>query len=207
MWDVIMNNLPSVITALGTIILGWFTYNQYRKNKMTDLEIERIKNQDKIDNKRRSDNSTLVFGELWNLLYELKADRVYIVQPHPLGREEMLTIYFEVKRKGVEPMKPHIQNLKISEVANFASQLVKNLFWYINDIDNQVEDRYANSIISSCGCKGAIIKRLSDNKHDWVGSIFCEFTKPMEVGEEEARAVLHQAATNIQYILPEIREF
>ena len=58
MWDAIMNNLPSVITALGTIILGWFTYNQYRKNKMTDLEIERIKKQDKIDNKRRSDNSS-----------------------------------------------------------------------------------------------------------------------------------------------------
>ena len=71
MCDVIMDNLPNIITALGTIILGWFTYNQYRKNKMTDLEIERIKKQDKIDNKRRSDNSTLVFGELWNLLYEL----------------------------------------------------------------------------------------------------------------------------------------
>lgn len=198
--------IPQIITAIGTIVLGWFTYNQYRKNKMTDMEIDRIKNHDKAENKRRSDNATLVFGELWNLLYELKADRVYIVQPHPLGHEEMLTVYFEVKRKGVEPMRPHIQNLKISEVAKFASELVKNLFWFITDIDAQVEDRYANSIISSCGCKGAIIKRLSDNRHDWVGSIFCEFTKPMTINEEEAQKLLHQCATNIQYILPEVRE-
>lgn len=201
-----MQYIPSIITAIGTIVLGWFTYNQYRKNKMTDLEIDKIKNQDKIANKRRSDNATLVFGELWSLLYELKADRVYIVQPHPLGHEEMLTVYFEVKRKGVEPMRPHIQNLKINEVAKFASELVKNLFWFITDIDAQVEDRYANSIISSCGCQNAIIKRLSDNRHDWVGSIFCEFTNSMEISEEEAREILHNAATNIQYILPEVRE-
>jgi hypothetical protein len=146
-----------------------------------------------------------VFGELWNVLYETGASRVYIVQPHPLGHEEMLTIYFEVKRKGVEPMKGHIQNMRISEVATFASSLVKNLFLYITDIDAQVEDRYARSILSSYGCESAIIKRLSDNKHDWVGSIFCEFTDKMTVSEEDAKEILHIAATNIQYILPEIR--
>lgn len=198
--------LPEIITALGTIILGWFTYNQYTKNKRTDMEIERIKNEDKLNNKRRSDNATLVFGELWNVLYETGAARVYIVQPHPLGHEEMLTIYFEVKRKGVEPMKPHIQNMKISEVAKFASSLVKNLFLYITDIEKQVQDRYARSILSSYGCENAIVKRLSDSKHDWVGSIFCEFTSPMKISEEEASDILHRAATNIQYILPEVRD-
>jgi hypothetical protein len=59
--------------------------------------------------------------------------------------------------------------------------------------------------LSSCGCEAAIIKRLSDNKHDWVGSIFCEFTDEMNISEEEAKEILHIAATNIQYILPEIR--
>lgn len=199
------NNLPEIITALGTIILGWFTYNQYTKNRITDEKIERMKREDKERSERRIDNSMLVYGELWNVLYETGASRVYIVQPHPLGHEEMLTIHFEVKRKGVEPMKPHIQQMKISEVAKFASDLVKNLFMYITDIDNQVKDRYARSILSSYGCQAAIVKRLSDNKHDWVGSIFCEFTKPMEIIEDDAKEILHNAATNIQYILPEIR--
>lgn len=194
-----------LVGAIGGIYSIWVKYNQDAKNKKTDYELEKLRNEDKIKNKRRSDNAMLVFGELWNVLYNTGASRVYIVQPHPLGHEEMLTIYFEVKRKGVEPMRPHIQQLRIAEVAKFASDLVKNIFLYITDIEEQVEDRYARSIISSHGCCSAIIKRLSDNKHDWVGSIFCEFTQPMTISEEDAQELLHNAATNIQYILPEIK--
>lgn len=194
-----------VIGAIGGVYAIWTKYNQDAKNKKTDYEIEKLRNEDRIKNKRRSDNAMLVFGELWNVLYNSGASRVYIVQPHPLGHEEMLTVYFEVKRRGVEPMRPHIQQLKISEVAKFASGLVKNVFLYITNIEEQVEDRYARSIISSHGTTNAIIKRLSDNRHDWVGSIFCEFTQPMNISEEDAKELLHNAATNIQYILPEIK--
>lgn len=196
----------NIITALGTIILGYFTYNQYTKNKITDYKLTKWKEEDMEINKRRSDNAMLVYGELWDLLYEIHADRVYIVQPHPLGREEMLTIYFEVKRRWAKPMKPSIQKMKISEVAKFSSELVKNLFMYITDIENQVKDRYAQSIFSSCGTTGVIVKRLSDQKHDWVGSLVCEFTDPINITEDEAKHKLHTIATNIQYILPEIRE-
>lgn len=205
-------NIAEIIVAIGGLIgaIGgvysiWTKYNQDAKNKKTEYEIEKLRNEDKAKNQRRTDNSTLVFGELWNVLYETGASRVYIVQPHPLGHEEMLTIYFEVKRKGVEAMKPHVQNLRISEVAKFAESLVRNLFMFITNIEGQVDDRYARSILSSYGCEAAIIKRLSDNNHDWVGSIFCEFTDEMSVDEESAKEILHIAATNIQYILPEIR--
>lgn len=197
--------IGGLVGAIGGVYSIWTKYNQDAKNKKTDYEIEKLRNEDKAKNQRRTDNSTLVFGELWNVLYETGASRVYIVQPHPLGHEEMLTIYFEVKRKGVEAMKPHVQNLRISEVAKFASTLVKNLFMYITSIEEQVDDRYARSILSSYGCEAAIIKRLSDNNHDWVGSIFCEFTDEMNIDEAEAKEILHIAATNIQYILPEIR--
>ena len=117
----------------------------------------------------------------------------------------LLSVYYEVKRKGVEPMKPHMQGLPISEVPKFSSDLVKNLFLYITDIDEQVNDKYAKSILSSYGCRAAIIKRLNDNRHDWIGSIFCEFTRPLSVSEENAREIMHTAAMNIQYLLPEYR--
>lgn len=194
-----------LIGAIGGVYAIWTKYNQDAKNKKTEYEIEKLRNEDKMNNKRRSDNAMLVFGELWNVLYNSGASRVYIAQPHPLGHEEIITIYFEVKRKGVEPMRPHIQQMRIAEVAKFASDLVKNVFMYITDIEEQVNDRYARSIISSHGCCNAIIKRLSDSKHDWVGSIFCEFTEPMTISEEDAKELLHNAATNIQYILPEIK--
>lgn len=200
-----MEYLPAIISAIGTIIAAWFAYNQYTKNKLTDLKIEKFRKDEEIKSIRRADNSSIVYGELWNILHELDADRVYIVQPHPLGNESLLSIYYEVKRKGVEPMKPHVQNLRIADVAKFSSYMVKNLFMYITDIDTQVQDKYAKSILSSYGCEAAVVKRLNDNTHDWVGSIFCEFTRPIHVSEDEAREIMHRCAMNIQYLLPEYK--
>lgn len=200
-----MEYLPAIISAIGTIIAAWFAYNQYTKNKLTDLKIEKFRQDEEIKSIRRADNSSIVYGELWNILHELDADRVYIVQPHPLGNESLLSIYYEVKRKGVEPMKPHVQNLRIADVAKFSSYMVKNLFMYITDIDTQVQDKYAKSILSSYGCEAAVVRRLNDNKHDWVGSILCEFTRPIHVSEDEAREIMHRCAMNIQYLLPEYK--
>lgn len=200
-----MEYLPAIISAIGTIIAAWFAYNQYTKNKLTDLKIEKFRQDEEIKSIRRADNSSIVYGELWNILHEFDADRVYIVQPHPLENESLLSIYYEVKRKGVEPMKPHVQNLRIADVAKFSSDMVKNLFMYITDIDTQVQDKYAKSILSSYGCEAAVVKRLNDNKHDWVGSIFCEFTRPIHVSEDEAREIMHRCAMNIQYLLPEYK--
>lgn len=168
-------------------------------------KIEQFQREEEAKSTRRADNSSLVYEGLWNILHGLNADRVYIVQPHPLGNESLLSIYYEVRRKGVEPMKPHIQNLHISDVAKFCGDLVKNLFMCLTNIDEQVEDKYAKAIISSYGCQAAIIKRLNDNKYDWVGSICCEFLHPIDVSEEEARQVLHEAAMTIQYLLPEFK--
>ncbi len=194
----------NIINAIGVIVVAYFTYNQYTKNKVTDYKLEKWKEEDKVKNKRRIDNGMIVYGELWDLLYGLKADRVYIIQPYPLGHEETLSIYFEVKRKWAEPMKPHIQKMRICEVAKFASELAQNVFLYITNINEQITDRYAQSIFSSCGTSHVLVKRLSDNQHDWVGSIICEFVGDMEISEEDARNELHKKATNIQYILPSI---
>lgn len=201
-----MEFLPAIISALGTIIAAYFAYNQYTKNKLTDLKVAQLEAEQSERQRRRSDNSAIVHGELWEILHELKADRVYIVQPHPLGNESMISIYFESKRKGVESMKPRVHNLKMCDVAKFCQELASRLFWAINDIDAEVDDRYAKSLLSACGTSQVIIKRLSDNTHDWVGSIFCEFTTRANVDADLARATLHQAAQNIQYILPQYIE-
>jgi hypothetical protein len=201
----ILEYLPAIITAIGTLILGWFTYNQYTKNKMTDLKIEQLRSDNEEKKKRRADNSAIVHGELWEALHQLKADRVYIVQPHPLGNESMVSIYFESKRKGVESMKDKVQNLKMCECATFCSEMARNLYMYFDDIDSQVKDKYAKSLLSACGTSVVAIKRLSDNTHDWVGSVFCEFTHKSEANENEIRDVLHDVATSIQYLLPEYK--
>lgn len=198
--------LPAIISAIGTIVIGWFAYNQKTKDRMTDIKIEQLRARNEEKRNRRADNSAIVHGELWHALVELRADRVYIVQPHPLGNESMVSIYFESKRKGVESMKPKVQNLKMCECASFCADMAKNLYIYYDDIDEQVKDRYAKSLLSACGTSKVAIKRLSDNTHDWVGSIFCEFTHDVDVDKEEVRAVLHDVAMNVQYLLPEYKD-
>ncbi len=47
--------------------------------------------------------------------------------------------------------------------------------------------------------------RMNDNKYDWVGSIFCEFTHQIEIQAEDAQKIMHQAANAIQYLLPEYK--
>lgn len=200
-----MEYLPAIISAIGTIIAAWLSYNQYTKNKLTDLKIEQFKKEEEARSERKAYCSAVVYNSLHDVLRDLKADRVYIVQPHPLGNESMLSIYYEVKRNGVDGMREKVQGLKMSEMAKFSYEMANNLFMFITDIDNEVEDKYAKSLLSSCGCTGAIIKRLNDNRYDWVGSIFCEFINPMEITEEEARNILHRAAMSIQYLLPELK--
>ena len=202
----VITAIGGVIGAFGGIYALWTKYNQEAKNKKTEYELEKLRNEDKKRNKKRSDNSILVFGELWDVMHDTEASRVYIVQPHPLGHEEMLTIAFEVKKKGVEPMKPHVQSLNISSVPKFAADMVKKPFMYITDIQKQMSDEYAKALLSSYGTKNAIAKRLSDNRHDWVGSIFCEFTYPMEINQEDAQKILDKAAMTIQYIIISVKE-
>ena len=168
-------DIANIISAAGTLLAAYFAYNQYTKNKLTDLKVEYFKKEEERRSYHRSENSAKVFGELWRVLYETKADRVYIVQPHPLGHIAFLSVQFEVKRKGIAGMRENIQSLPMSEVAVFAENLAKNLFMFYSDIDNQVKDKVAKSLLSTNGCNSVAIKRLNSSQ-DWVGNIFCEFT-------------------------------
>lgn len=205
-------DLASVITAIGGVLgtLGgiysyWCKYNQDTKNKMTDFKLEQYRKQEERRSYQRSNDSAIVFGELWRILHECEASRVYIVQPHPLKHSAFLSIQFEVKRRGVEGMKMEVQSLPMEEVAAFSKQMAENIWMCFTNIDEQVKDRRAKSILSSNGTKAVAIKKLSSSI-DWVGSIFCEFTEEMKVSEEEIHQVMHEVALNIQYNLPEFRE-
>ena len=102
-------DIANIFSAIGTLAAAYFAYNQYTKNKLTDLKVEYFKKEEERKSYRRSENSARVFGELWRVLYETKADRVYIVQPHPLGHIAFLSVQFEVKRKGIAGMRENIQ--------------------------------------------------------------------------------------------------
>lgn len=196
--------LSPVITAVGVIVMAWWKATQGARDLKAQRDHEAEIRKTEAKYQRRNDHSMIVYNTLHNIRVELGADRVYIVQPHPLGNESLLTIYYEVRRSGVEPMREAVNELPMSDVADFAGQLHDNLFMYIDEIDS-VSDPYAKSLLATHGTEQVFIKRLSDSRHDWVGSIFAEFSHDAQVSEAEAKEAMHRAALAIQYILPEIQ--
>jgi hypothetical protein len=204
-WAGIITAIGALIGAVGGIYSIWAKFHQDEKNKLTDLKIEQYRAQEHQRSFRRAENTGKVLGELSQVMISTGADRVYIVQPHPLGHIAFLSIQFEVKARGVQGMRMEVQKLEMSEVPQFSKMMAEKLFMYFDDIDNQMEDRVAKSLLSSNGTVAAAIKRLNSSR-DWVGSIFCEFMEQPRISEEEIKAILHEAAINIQFNLPEFQE-
>ncbi len=201
-----MENIPAIISAIAVILSAWFSYNQYAKNKLTDLKIERWKAEEETKSAKRSDNIAKIYGVLWQLLHELNADRVYIVQPHPLTNNLFLSVSLEVKRNGVSSMKPIVQNLPMSDVAAFSAELSARDFLFYKDVEHDVRDKRARAIMMTNGCYSTVVKRLADDEHDWIGSIFCGFVRQQELQPATLRQQLQEAADHIQYILPPYKE-
>lgn len=201
-WSAIVS---AVTTAAVGIWTAWFTYNQKTKDKLTDLKIDQYKKEMKKRSFKRSEDTAKVLGALNKILLGANADRVYIVQPHPLGHIAFLSIQFEVKANGVQGMRYEVQKLEMSDVPKFCERMVDNLWMYLDNIDEQVQDPYAKALLSSNGTKVAAIKRMSTAR-DWVGSIFCEFMETPAISESDLQKLMHEAAITIQYNLPEYQE-
>ncbi len=196
---------PAIITAVGTILMGWWKYDQTRRDALVKLEMAQKEADMKARSKRRNENVSQIYGLLWRLLHDLHADRVYIVQPHPLATHEFLSIGLEVPRTGVAPMQPHIQRLPMCDVAAFSAELSGRDFIYYRRIEENVRDPRARALLLNGGSASAIIRRMTTPEEGWVGNIFCEFNHTTEVAPEYAKGLLAAAAERIQYILPPIQ--
>jgi hypothetical protein len=198
-----VHDLPAIISSIGTLVAAFFAYNQYTKNKMTDVKIEKWKQEERDRVNLRSENFAIIFGELWDILHTLGADRVYIIQPHPLSDNKYLSIALEVNRKGISKMKPDMQQIPMAEVAVFARALVQNDFMYFANVQ-EIEDKRTRGILASKGTQAAFVKYLGDGKR-WVGNIVCEFTRTPSVDKAEAEKLISKKANTIGYILPEFQ--
>lgn len=203
-----LENLPEILTGIASIVALWFTYNQYTKNKMTDYKIEKWKEEEQKKHITDAGNIATIFGELWELLYFLKADRVYIIQPHPLYKQMFISATLEVKNYGISSAKTSLTDVRIDTIPKFVSQLAKEDLIFIEDTETAEVETKVKSIMMCNGCKSLFIKRLLDDQERWVGSIVLGYIKPFDKCGVEKRLVermTRTGATAIQYILPEIK--
>lgn len=201
-----------IILGLFTLINGLWTaylaYNQKTKDKITDYKIEKLKEDDKKQQVTNAGNIATIFGELWELLYFLKADRVYIIQPHPLYRQMYISATLEVKNYGVSSAKNTINDVKIESMPKFVSQLANEDLIYIKDTETVDVETKVRSIMVGNGCKSIFIKRLVDENNNWIGNIVLGYLRPFEdygIEKKLVERMTRTSAMSIQYILPEFK--
>lgn len=208
--------ITRALSVLSAIVVGWFTYNQTAHNKRVEAEIERKaaeadkrRKEDILraeqENSRRRRHSALIYGELGDLRGDYDACRVYIAQPHPMGDIEKVSIYYEVKRKGVESMRNHIQQLALADIPQFGKELADNGYLHYRCID-EVRDDVAHTLMHAAGTKQLYVVRLLDKNDDWCGSLFVEYTRKSKVDAVRLRQHMEKVAKDIHLILPEYKE-
>lgn len=194
-----------IIGLVSPLATAWFAYNQNAKNAKVQRDMERWKKEEEQKAFMRNKYSGQVFGQIHELLRSAKADRVYIVQPHPLGHVAFLSCYFEAVNNGITEMQSSIQSIPMSRIPMFSSSLADNLWLFYDNIDEQVTDDVAKSLFLANGTRVVGIKRM-DNTKDWVGSIFIEYIEEPELTEFEIKKLAHDSAMVIRHILPEFKE-
>lgn len=193
----------ALFTAIQAIVIAWFKISQKSTQKKLDLKLRMMEQEEKRKVKIRHNNVNRIFGEIWELLHFLKADRVYILQPYPLDHTHYITIEYEVKRKGIVGMKESVQKMPISEIAVFARDIADNDFLFFPDVESNVNDKRTRALLTLNGGASEAIKRMTDDRHDWNGSIVVEYVNKTDMDQAEIKKMLDKAAMTIQYILPE----
>jgi hypothetical protein len=203
-----MEQIAVIVTGffalLSTVVTLWFRSNQKTKDKMTDLKIENIKKEN--DNKIALNNRhiALIHGEMWELLIRLDADRCFIIQPHPEHKHLFLSVALEVDRKGISPVKDIFQNVPISEMAGFTKLLATDIWMYFDDVETQVQDKKAKSLMAIAGTVQVAIRQLTDVSGSWVGSLVVENINVKEYDKDFGMNSITNSANLIQFILPPI---
>ena len=112
--------------------------------------MEKWRKEEHQNNVKKAGSIATIYGELWELLYFLKADRVYLIQPHPLYREMFISATLEVKKYGVSSVRESLCDIKIESVANFVSELANQDYLFIKDIESSnIRLRNKNSSYSA----------------------------------------------------------
>lgn len=188
--------ISAFIAAVGAIVASYVAVLNKRN-------IEKWKEDISKDSSKKVSNVATIYGEMWGLLHTLNADRVFIIQPHPLINHLYLSIGLEVVRNGVNKLTYSIKDLPMADVANFTSDIAKEDFIFYKDTEEDCADKRAKALFSINGTSQLAIKKLIDLNDNWIGSLCIDSTLDGKIESENLFKIVSESANNIQYILPE----
>ena len=154
------------------------------------------------DSKTKKDVGT-IYNIISALLSTMRASRVYIIQPHPLDKNEFLSVVYEVTDMGIMPIKGQLVDFPAENMPVFVGEISQRDFLYYKNI-SMLKGKRSRAFFANVGAESLIIKHLSDDQNDWIGSLVVDFMNETTVAPDYAKNVLQDAADKIQFILPPV---
>ena len=176
--------------------------NEVRFNK---IELENRIRLEKEKSKLRETFSRL-YGYMWKLLLSVEADRVYIIQPHPLADKQFISVSLEVLNpdRDVRPQKDDFQFKKMSEWAGFISKLSDN-DWVIYQEGGEIRDLKSRLEFKRRGLSLMVLRRMTDEYGDWEATLCVEYTHNIPTNLDYIKGKMARKAELIADILPEYK--
>ena len=201
-----MESISSLIinSLMAPLVLGGAAVLWRYLEKKTDLRLKELEKKiNENDVKTKKDVGT-IYNVISALLSAMQASRVYIIQPHPLDKNEFLSVVYEVTDMGIMPIKGQLVDYPAENMPVFVGEISQRDFLYYKST-NMLKGKRSRAFFSNVGTESLIIKHLSDDKSDWIGSIVVDYMHETNVAPDYSKALLQDAADKIQFILPPVK--
>ena len=217
--------LAAVIVATGGIITaiivplvnGWiksqerkFEVKIQEKEKENESRFNKIELENRIrlekEKSKLRETFSRLYGYMWKLLLSVEADRVYIIQPHPLADKQFISVSLEVLNpdRDVRPQKDDFQFKKMSEWAGFISKLSDN-DWVIYQEGGEIRDLKSRLEFKRRGLSLMVLRRMVDEYGDWEATLCVEYTHNIPTNLDYIKGKMAIKAELIADILPEYK--
>ncbi len=202
--------IAGLITALGLAPVLLVITQHWIKNSERRAE-ERAK---RIKEKADEDRAALIgiysklWAYMWKLLFTIDADRVYIIQPHPIHERQFISISLETvhPERDVASHKDGFQFRRLSEWSWFASALGTKDWVIFRSLDDiKAKDLKTYSEAYRRGVQSVYFRRLCDVKRQWIGTLCVEYTHKNPSEYDFIKGNMIEKATLIADILPEYK--
>lgn len=213
--------IAALIGSLGVIILGIAQIVGKRKERELEFDLkqrevenqrrfEKIEQEDKIKHEKEktalSDIYSRLYGYMWKLLFSIDADRVFIIQPHPLTDKHFISVSIEITHpdRDVVPHKNNFQMKGMSEWAGLVAKLGGDDWMIYRDV-NEIKDIKIFSEAHRRGVKTLVFRRLLDENGYWEGALCVEYTHSRPDNLDQIKGKMCDKAKLIADILPEYK--
>ncbi len=144
-------------------------------------------------------------GSLYKVLYNIKADRCLVVQPHPIDDSKYLVAQFEVVDKGISTTISMFGRLEITKYWSLYNDLKNNEFIFFRHTGD-ISNSNTKNIITANGAEMLAAYRILDNGGRYLGSVVCEWLDDDELDLPQVRRDMGMCAGDIQFFLPPIED-